>query len=74
MAYIDNRDYRRTVMDARRYDRNADRLAQVLWHVNKLDTKGNALAEMKKGILLHVLEDALELNDDLGKMAEKGLI
>ena len=61
-------------MDARRFDRNADKLAQVLWNVNKIDTKGNALAEMKKGILLHVLEDALELNDDLGNMAEKGLI
>jgi hypothetical protein len=61
-------------MDARRYDKNADKLSQVLWHVNKINTKGNALAEMKKGILLHVLEDALQLNDDLGQMAEKGLI
>ena len=61
-------------MDARRYDRNADLLAQILWHVNKIDTKGNALADMKKGILMSVLDDALELNDDLGKMAEKGLL
>jgi len=61
-------------MDARRFDRNADKLAQILWHVNKLDTNGNALAELKKGILLHVIEDALNLNDELGQMAEKGLI
>ena len=74
MAYIDIRHCQGTAMDARRFDRNADKLAQILWHVNKLDTNGNALAELKKGILLHVIEDALNLNDELGQMAEKGLI
>ena len=61
-------------MDARRYDRNADKLSQILWHVNRLNTNNNALAAMKKDILLSVLDDALQLNDDLGQMAEKGLI
>ena len=74
LGLINNKTRRGTDMDARRYDRNADKLAQILWHVNKINTKGNALAELKKGILLHVLEDALELNDALGQMAEKGLL
>ena len=61
-------------MDARRYDQNADKLSQILWHVNRLNTNNNALAAIKKDILLSVLDDALQLNDDLGQMAEKGLI
>ena len=61
-------------MDARRYDRNADLLSQIYWHLNKLNTKQNERAEEVKAELLELLQKALEWNDELGKMAERGLI
>lgn len=61
-------------MDARRYDRNADLLSQIYWHLNKLNTKQNERAEQAKERLLELLQEALQWNDELGKMAEKGLI
>lgn len=61
-------------MDARRYDRNADLLSQIYWHLNKLNTKQNDRAEEIKTRLLELLQECLEWNDELGKMAEKGLI
>jgi len=60
-------------MDGRRFDRNADRLAQVLWHVNKMKTD-YIPAQVKLQVLIANLEFALQLNDELGSMAEKGLI
>lgn len=62
------------VMDARRYDRNADKLAQIYWHVNKMNTNGHIPAQVKQQTLLAYLEMCLTLNDELGKMAERGLI
>lgn len=61
-------------MDARRYDRNADLLSQIYWHLNRLNTKQNERAEEVKAELLELLQKALEWNDELGKMAERGLI
>ncbi len=61
-------------MDTRRYDRNADLLSQIYWHLNKLNTKQNERAEEVKAELLELLQKALEWNDELGKMAERGLI
>lgn len=61
-------------MDARRYDRNADLLSQIYWHLNRLDTRQNERAEEIKKRFAKLLEEALEWNDELGKMAEKGLI
>lgn len=61
-------------MDARRFDRNADLLSQIYWHTNKLNTKQNERAEEVKKRYLALIEEALKWNDELGKMAEKGLI
>ena len=61
-------------MDARRYDRNADLLSQIYWHTNRLNTKQNERAAEVKTRLLELLQEALEWNDELGKMAEMGLI
>ena len=61
-------------MDARRYDRNADQLAQIFWHLGRLNTKNNEEAAELALNLRHHIEQALIFNDYLGKMAEKGLI
>lgn len=61
-------------MDARRYDRNADQLSQIFWHLGRLNTKNNEEAAKLAMNFRHIIEQALILNDELGKMAEKGLI
>lgn len=61
-------------MDSRRYDRNADLLSQIYWHLGKLNTKQNERAEEIKTRIMTLLQEALQWNDELGMMAEKGLI
>jgi len=61
-------------MDARKYDRNADLISQILWKVTQLDTRGDISAASQKMTMMTALQTALECNDVLGKMAEKGLI
>ena len=62
-------------MDARRYDRNADLLAQIYWHTNRLpDTIKGGFSNDQKQRLLSLIDEALKVNDALGQMAEKGLI
>lgn len=61
-------------MDARRYDRNADQLAQIFWHLGRLETRHNPDATQMKNEMRHLIEQALTLNDALGQMAEEGLI
>lgn len=61
-------------MDARRYDRNADLIAQILFHTNKMYTKTDSIEEHLKLELIGSLHRALMANDNLGKLAEKGLI
>lgn len=61
-------------MDARRYDKNADQLAQILWNLRHLETRHDAIASQIKLEMLHLIDQALVLNDKLGKMAERGLI
>jgi hypothetical protein len=61
-------------MNGRQYDRNADLISQVLWKISKLDTRGDITASTQKMSMMLALQTALECNDVLGKMAEKGLI
>lgn len=61
-------------MDSRRFDRNADQLSQIFFHVNRIfTTTSNPATEIKLEMLAK-LEELLELNDKLGEMAGKGLI
>tara|TARA_Y100001937_G_C6964794_1_gene260552 strand:+ start:171 stop:356 length:186 start_codon:yes stop_codon:yes gene_type:complete len=61
-------------MDARRYDRNADLIAQILFHTDKLHVKPDTIEADLKLEMVAALHRALMCNDNLGKMAEKGLI
>lgn len=61
-------------MDARRYDRNADQLSQIFWHLGRLNTTNNEKATILKIEMRYLIEQALKINDELGQMAEKGLI
>lgn len=74
IAYIHNQPANPTNMDARRYDRNADQLAQILWNLRHLETRHNEEASKLKIEMRYLLDQALHINDKLGKMAEKGLI
>ena len=61
-------------MDARRFDRNADQLSQILWHFTRLDKEnGNAWTD-ELHEMLNLSEQALKLNDKLGQAAQQGLI
>lgn len=61
-------------MDSRRFDRNADQLSQILWHFTKLQKQQfpNNVHELDK--MLELLQFALQLNDDIAALREKGLI
>lgn len=61
-------------MDARRCDRNADQLAQIHHHVSRLPQHHTHELLMLRFRYLAVLEEALKINDELGRMYEKGLI
>ena len=61
-------------MDARRYDRNADLLAQIYWHMNKKTHTTHERAEIMRQNMLVMLQACLDINDELGKLTEKGLI
>ena len=61
-------------MDARRYDKNADQLAQILWNLNRLSTIHNERADEIKKRMIDIIHEALQWNDELGNMAEKGLV
>ena len=61
-------------MDARRYDRNADQLAQIFWHLGRMNWKHDDEATALRLEMRHLIEQALVINDKLGKMAEKGLL
>ena len=61
-------------MDARRYDKNADQLAQIMWNLNRLSTIHNERADEIKKRMIELIHEALQWNDELGNMAEKGLV
>jgi hypothetical protein len=64
-------------MSARRYDKNADQLAQIYSFYKDLALKGAYLEDIAVQMrqeLLENLERCLKLNDNMGKLAEKGLI
>tara|TARA_Y100001963_G_C6704260_1_gene411103 strand:+ start:928 stop:1113 length:186 start_codon:yes stop_codon:yes gene_type:complete len=61
-------------MDARRFDRNADQLAQIIAHITQVPQYVNHQILMDRHHLLLLLDQAIKLNDKLGKACEKGLI
>jgi len=61
-------------MDARRFDRNADQLCQIHFFFNhKLGDPEGQPGLMRQELLI-ILQRAIYLNDEMGKMVEKGLI
>lgn len=74
MTFIITNDSVGLLMQARRYDKNADQLAQILWNLNQLWTVGDDEATIMKQEMKHLIAQALVINDKLGKMHEKGLI
>ena len=61
-------------MDARRYDRNADQLSQIMWHYMRLARQKSPNVHPQIDVILRLLHEALQINDELGQMAGKGLI
>jgi len=61
-------------MGVSRYDKNADQLCQIIKHFRTCKHYSHERAEMWRVNALVMLEAVLELNDELGKMDEKGLI
>ena len=61
-------------MDARRFDRNADQLSQIYWHLSRLTTHPRLEAQISITRYRELIDEALKINDKLGQMAEKGLI
>ena len=61
-------------MDARRYDRNADQMSQVFFHIQRASVYWKGQPGLMAQELQIILQRAIYLNDELGKMAEKGLI
>lgn len=74
MTFIITYDSVDLLMDARRYDLNADQLSQILWHFTKLEKSMPPHGKNDIDKMTELILDALYLNDKLGKMAEKGLI
>ena len=63
------------VMDSRRFDRNADQLSQILKHFRQIQGKvhfGGREIMIENAIVM--IEAILDINDDLGDLAGKGLI
>lgn len=65
-------------MDNQRYDKNADQLSQILWHYTKLQRK-TAHLNMQTGNpcvneMVKLLTKALQTNDDVARLQQKGLI
>lgn len=65
---------RGSVMDTRRYDRNADQLSQIYWHYARLQRHYRVQPCPRIDEMMKLIEQALVINDELGQMAEKGLI
>lgn len=61
-------------MDSRRFDRNADQLSQIFWHMTKLQKQRFPENHPKLEFMLAHLQACLKLNDDIAAMREKGLI
>ena len=62
------------VMDARRFDRNADQLSQIFWHFTKLQKQQMPNKDEKIELMLAWLQSCLKLNDKIAEDSEKGLI
>ena len=61
-------------MDARRYDRNADQLSQIYFHIQRASVHWQGQPGLMSQELQIIIQRALYLNNELGKMAEKGMI
>jgi len=57
-------------MDARRFDRNADQLAQIFWHLGRLDTRMIPEASVLRNELRFLIEQSLRINDQLAEMVQ----
>lgn len=61
-------------MDSRRFDRNADQLSQIFFHFSNWNLFVDGQPALMRQELLIILQRAIYLNDEMGKMVEKGLI
>lgn len=61
-------------MDARRYDRNADQLSQIFWHYTRKQREYRSQPSPRIDRMLELLTEALRINDEVGTLAENGLI
>ena len=61
-------------MDARRYDRNADQLSQIIWHYARLARQKSPNVHPQIDDIMRLLYECLQMNDELAQMAEKGLL
>tara|TARA_R100000734_G_C3297649_1_gene88667 strand:+ start:487 stop:690 length:204 start_codon:yes stop_codon:yes gene_type:complete len=61
-------------MDARKYDRLADLLSQVLWNYRHHAVSHNAQTRLMTEELRHIIHRALELNDLLADRDKQGLV
>lgn len=61
-------------MGVSRYDKNADQLCQIINHLRSKQHFSNEQAEAYRQNMVTMLLLCLDLNNDLGKLDEKGLI
>ena len=61
-------------VSGRRYDKNADQLCQIRAHLSQKSHHHNDVAENIRKNMITMIDAMLIANDELGKMAEKGLI
>lgn len=61
-------------MDARKYDRIADLLAQIRAHYSNIPQHQRGVYQHDVEHMVELMQQALYLNDKLGKACEKGLI
>ena len=74
MAYIDSQLHRGTIMDARKFDRNADLLMQLRRNISQIPTRAEGVYIGERDLMLELIEEALKLNDTLGNLYGKGLV
>lgn len=61
-------------MDARKFDRNADLLMQLRRNISQIPTRSTFGYIEERDRILDLIQEALDINDTLGGMAEAGLI
>ena len=65
-------------MDARRFDRNADQIAQILNHYRRIRSTSLIPFQDDNDMLLQkaitMLDHVLQINDTIAELAQKGLL